>query len=39
MKTKIDLLPTFDPTWSDEIKKKWFETYLAILRIEIKKKV
>ena len=27
--------PTFDPTWSDEIKLKWFEDFNSLLKIEL----
>jgi hypothetical protein len=29
-----DKFPHFDPTWNDEIKKKWFEAYFELFKID-----
>jgi hypothetical protein len=28
----LEKFPTFDPTWSDDIKLKWFEAFDALLK-------
>jgi hypothetical protein len=28
-----DKFPHFDPAWNDEIKKKWFEAYFELFKI------
>jgi len=29
----VDKFPHFDPTWNDEIKKKWFEAFFELFKI------
>lgn len=29
----LNMLPQFDPTWSNEFKKKWLDLYLSIVKM------
>src|SRR5207247_7844475 len=31
----VDKFPRFDPTWPDELKKKWFETYDQFMKTNL----